>query len=132
MKEYLYFKGHRKYPEIGHTEDCVFKVIKNPTEKDKQNEFIHIVHIMDLGSPNGTCGWYDSLEELEQDDKYHISREITKEEYKIYEDLKVILREVYMHGLTGGFPRMETIHSVQRDLFIDIARYEKLYEQDQL
>lgn len=108
-----YFKGHERIEKEDGTRTsgrcAFFKITSEPQEQLFGDPWtVEASFLEKTGLTH-----YSTVEEAEKD--FYIQREISQQEYEIYESVQTILTEIFMNQFTGGFPRMENVrHNVRR------------------
>ena len=110
-----YFKGRSKKSGA----HMVFVLYDEPQEKFGNESFI--IEASELQKSGRKC--YPTTDEC--DEENYVEREIGEGEYRSYKLIQQLLTEMYMNQYTGGFPRMENIHQIVRNLPAEIRKFEE-------
>lgn len=108
-----YFKGHERIEKEDGTRTsgrCAFFKITSDPQKQLFGDpwTVEASFLEKTGLTH-----YSTIEEAEKD--FYIQREISQQEYEIYESVQTILTEIFMNQFTGGFLRMGNVkHNVRR------------------
>lgn len=117
MKQY--FKGWNSKKEMDFI--AVYDDAGKSIEEKDWTEYAQLT-ILKMVEVNGKYAEYNNVQDAEKDG-YFFAREITEEEYNIYLAMRVIYREVWMHDVTGGYPRQETIQHAMSNLRCELMRW---------
>lgn len=101
-----YFKGYYKDSP---SHNAIFMLYDKPQSKLFGEYIIEAEYIDHYGVVR-----FKSLEECEE--LYHISREISEEEFNLYKSVQVLVTEIFMNQFTGGFPREDNVKKATHEI----------------
>lgn len=103
-----YFKGYKK----DSSEHYILRVFDKPEEDifDANKKYWGEAERISMSGLTR----FESEEDCYKD--FYFSHEITEEEWELYKNIQTLTTEMYMNGITGGFPRVQTVQHIAMDM----------------